>query len=1017
MRKKIVSVLGFVAICVLSHYDVEHLRQTGVRHAFIPQLIMLVAAVIISEFLRPKPKFENARPAALGDFDFPTATEGRVIPLVFGRVKITGPNVVWYGDLDQVEMKEKVKTGLWSSTRVTIGFRYYMGIQFAICRGPNVVLKRVWIGDTQVYSGSLSTETFFDVDLPYVFGGDKQGGGIQTTVDFFPGNAGQSVSAYLNTADRQQITTGFTHTAPRYSGTCHLVARELTGLAATGTEGGAWIGNSTQPKPWMFEVERFPATFSGQSGTDNKIGTEDANPINVIYELLTNAEWGFGFPATSVDVGAGSTFKSASDTMITEANGFAMVIDRDMQAKDLLAELQRQIDGVVFLDQRTGKWRIKLARADYAIGSVPQIDDSDIESIDSYTRGSWEDTTNQVQVKFTKRVDNYKESHALAQDMANAIITGGGSTSAPQGNVAIATYPGVMNSALAAQIAWRHLRSISYPLARVTLKLNRKNWDLRIGDVFAWSCPRLGITQMAMRVLRINYGTIDKNAMEVSATQDIYRYAAPSMGTPAASGWTPPATEPVAYPADEQVVIEAPDALIQRNRNLLSPWLQPTAWSARLLVCARKQTREVGYNIYYNAGSGYVFDTEATSFFRIGKLDVALSAGTAIPTASITGIGGPDARSAIISRFEQTDVSDMGENLTNLILVGTEFMLVTSAQVSGSGFALQNVYRGALDTAQQNHPVNTPVYLVFVGGFVTQRPLNPTATVSAQLRAISYSGEFASPSTVTLTLNNRRVRPYPPACTLYNGGSTAFGGGTLNDSGATSGGNTGFNVSWRRRLWSDWDEVAKLLTDNTNSDTSHRLRIFVDPYNANVEIAGSPTAWATGVGPIFINRLLLWDEAAAGTRIRVQVETRHTISLPNGRSWDGVRWVDTYVTYSNVTSLQNCIHDVVPTSPYSGLFYLGGKLRANVQSNSYTAVVSDLYTFEIQSAYATSDVEVDIDGGGFVQVIPAGDTTGKYSVNAGEVVTIRHTVNETPSPNLITIDDGTGIVAYGVLKN
>ena len=62
-------------------------------------LILVVVLTVVAELLRPKPDIENARPAGLGDFDFPTATEGRAIPVVFGTVKIAGPNVVWYGDL------------------------------------------------------------------------------------------------------------------------------------------------------------------------------------------------------------------------------------------------------------------------------------------------------------------------------------------------------------------------------------------------------------------------------------------------------------------------------------------------------------------------------------------------------------------------------------------------------------------------------------------------------------------------------------------------------------------------------------------------------------------------------------------------------------------------------------------------------------------------------------------------------------------------------------------------------
>lgn len=60
-------------------------------------IIWLVAAAFISIALAPKPP--QAKPASLADFDVPVAEEGRPIPVVFGTVEITGPNVLWYGDL------------------------------------------------------------------------------------------------------------------------------------------------------------------------------------------------------------------------------------------------------------------------------------------------------------------------------------------------------------------------------------------------------------------------------------------------------------------------------------------------------------------------------------------------------------------------------------------------------------------------------------------------------------------------------------------------------------------------------------------------------------------------------------------------------------------------------------------------------------------------------------------------------------------------------------------------------
>ena len=41
-------------------------------------LLWYIGAFLVTELLRPKPDIENARPAGLGDFNVPTAIEGRV---------------------------------------------------------------------------------------------------------------------------------------------------------------------------------------------------------------------------------------------------------------------------------------------------------------------------------------------------------------------------------------------------------------------------------------------------------------------------------------------------------------------------------------------------------------------------------------------------------------------------------------------------------------------------------------------------------------------------------------------------------------------------------------------------------------------------------------------------------------------------------------------------------------------------------------------------------------------------
>lgn len=64
---------------------------------FVAYIAVLLIATFVAYALAPKPPKPKA--ASLEDFDIPTAEEGRPIPVVFGTVLVSGPNVLWYGDL------------------------------------------------------------------------------------------------------------------------------------------------------------------------------------------------------------------------------------------------------------------------------------------------------------------------------------------------------------------------------------------------------------------------------------------------------------------------------------------------------------------------------------------------------------------------------------------------------------------------------------------------------------------------------------------------------------------------------------------------------------------------------------------------------------------------------------------------------------------------------------------------------------------------------------------------------
>lgn len=65
-------------------------------------LLALAIVLIIVFLLMPTPK-TGMDGNALNNFDYPTASNGRVIPELFGTARLSG-NVIWYGDLRSEEI-------------------------------------------------------------------------------------------------------------------------------------------------------------------------------------------------------------------------------------------------------------------------------------------------------------------------------------------------------------------------------------------------------------------------------------------------------------------------------------------------------------------------------------------------------------------------------------------------------------------------------------------------------------------------------------------------------------------------------------------------------------------------------------------------------------------------------------------------------------------------------------------------------------------------------------------------
>lgn len=900
---------------------------------FFFTLILFALTFVLSEVLKPKPKNENARKAGLGDFQFPTATEARVQPLIWGTVKVQGPNVIWYGDLRQKAVKKEVKTGLFSSDDVTTGYRYNIGIQFGLCRGPADQLRRIWIGDKIIYGANSGTEppittnADFVINLPKLFGGTELGqGGVSGTLRWYSGTSSQGVDSYLAQFQQQGGDT------PAYRGMSYLVAQQF------------YVGTSTNIEPWNFEIRRIPTVLSGNNAVN---GGADANPAGVALEILTNTEWGLGFSTSDIDTAA---FNAAGATLAGEGNGFSLYLDNPMEVGELLRELERQMNAVVYLNRTTGKWTIKLCRKDYNVDTVPQLTASTIIETKDFARGAWEDTVNEVRIPFVDRSRDYFSTFSMAQDMANMMIQ--------QSVVSTqVTYPGLSDQTLATFLSWRDLRTLSYPLAKVTITADRTFASINPGDVVAWTDTRLGFTKTPMRVSRVDLGELDNGRVVMALVQEVYSNLPPSYGPLPPTGWTSPSDVLVNIPTAQRIIMESPKAFVDRAAE--APGQQPRVW----MGIRNQADGAVRYFIRVGTSDSGI----GNQFMNAGKLSGSIVRQQTHTTLDL--IADLDTVSELFTLFrENITATEVGTNLFHLLYIGDtttgEFIACQSVSiVGGTTLRLANVWRGLMDTAPKEWAANTRVW-VLQGAITTSAQTGSSVAV----KPITESGTAlmldATATSTSVNFSSRYHRPYLPANLLLNG--ALWPTSTVNLAGTVSGGDgEGILVSFDRRDYRTVNEVSAVVSETIPGDfpaanaTKYRVEVRNDPAGANTLLF--TTAYNAGTGSITLNRELILRNTAGvvPSRLRVSVRAQHVVG---GTTYD---------------SREDLVHDFNTQDTQLASSFNMGAPSHGTYGTAYVAPVAGNYAVTIeQNLLVGGKIVVSINGAADVDVIPGGATSG-----------------------------------------
>ena len=602
-----------------------------------------------------------------------------------------------------------------SKKKVTVGYRYYLGMHLAICHGPVDALTEIQVGERQAWAGNLSASGRIEVSAPELFGGEKREGGIAGSVDVAFGEPTQASNDYL----QAKIGTP----QPAYRGVLGLILRQIY-LAA----------NNPYVKPWAVRVKRcFRDWYAAKAEIAGA-----ANPAHILYECLTNAAWGMGYPIASID---GASFQAAADTLAAEGFGLNLLWLQQSKIEQFVGEVLDHIGGVLTTSPSTGRFVLKLVRADYSPAALPVLDPSNVIELESFQRAAWGETTNELVLIYSKP-ETFKETSLTVQDLANIQA---------QGAVVSQTrrYPGITSDALAARVALRDLAAVSTPLAKVRLKVNRRAWALTPGDVFTLTWAPLGIEGLVLRIAALDAGTLAEGAIGIDAVEDVFGLPAASYTAPQPSGWVDPVPAP--SPVSPRRILEAPYWDVARAMSAAElAYLDATDCFLQVLG-GRPAAGALHYEIQSKTSSASTYDERGQGEF------------------------GPHAvLAAAVSQAVTSTLTYHSEVDLDLVAVGSyaylndEVVALTALNTSAKTLT---VSRGVLDSVPVAHAAGSRLW--FADGFQGVDPTEYAVgeTINARLLTVTGKGTLAlaSAPTDSLTMGRRQNRPYPPGNLKING--------------------------------------------------------------------------------------------------------------------------------------------------------------------------------------------------------------------------------------------------------
>lgn len=413
-----------------------------------------------------------------------------------------------------------------------VGFWYSIAFHMGICRGPINSIVETRVGDKTAIPFELPGSGIIPVYKPDLFGGETKEGGVMGSFRTMFGEPDQVAPVELSMMAGMAMP-GF---------------RRVTSVFWDGYIAAL----NPYPKPWTFRVRRTDKGWDGDVWYPEKIKIvltrpmslaeltsspeiHAMNPAHIVYEVLTNREWGRGLPRSALD---DAQFRLAADALYDEGFGLCMRWVRTDSVETFVQSVIDHIGAVLRPNRVTGELQLKLVRNDYVIEDLPLFEaGTGLLEISEASVATMPSVVNHVTVKYRDPITSNDASISI-HNLAGVQGQSG------EVNTLTKDYPGLCTPELAARVAQRDLRASSSALRRFTFKLDRRGQAVQPGDAIRIRDAARSIPDTVVRVGRTENGTMLSGAITVTAVQDVFGLPASAYVASEPPRWEPPNTSP-----------------------------------------------------------------------------------------------------------------------------------------------------------------------------------------------------------------------------------------------------------------------------------------------------------------------------------------------------------------------------------------------------------------------------------------------------------------------------------------